>query len=314
MRDNIAGCMLGLAVGDALGAPIELMNLMEIKEKFGPSGVLEMHGFRGFKAGSWTDDTQMSLATAWGCLRAWERGQEKGISDPVTFVYYSYMEWYESQLEEGNKRGAGKTCLASLSSGKMGTIEKPINESKGCGGVMRTAPVGLIYPVQDAFRIGAECAAITHGHPSGYLPAGFLAELIAHLVSGETLIQGIRASRETLRSYLGCEDTDDLIEEALELSMGRENAETAIYLLGEGFTGDEALAIALYCSLKYTDSFLSGVAAAVNHSGDSDSTGSITGAILGSLLGVQEIPDIWLKKLEKRSYIDELVDKISALK
>ena len=72
-----------------------------------------------------------------------------------------------------------------------------------------------------------------------------------------------------------------------------------------GWVADEALAISLFCSLK-AESFSSGILAAVNHSGDSDSTGSMCGNILGTLLGVEAIPKKWIEELEARDVIEQL--------
>jgi len=140
------GCLLGLAIGDALGAPVEFLSLPEIKKRYGKDGITDFHAWRGFKPGSYTDDTQMSLATAVGCIRTYQEWRERGISDSVSVVYHRYLDWLESQNDPEQRRGPGRTCLSALQSGKMGTMEERINESKGCGGVMRTAPAGLAFP------------------------------------------------------------------------------------------------------------------------------------------------------------------------
>jgi ADP-ribosylglycohydrolase len=80
--------------------------------------------------------------------------------------------------------------------------------------------------------------------------------------------------------------------------------------IGEGWVGEEALAIAVYCALKYQDDLRGALIAAVNHDGDSDSTGAITGNILGAYLGANAIPQAWLKKLELREVITELADDL----
>jgi len=145
------GCLLGLAIGDVLGAPAEFLSLPKIKKRYGKEGITDFHEWRGFKPGSYTDDTQMSLTTAIGCLRAYQRWRERGIYDSVSVIYRCYLDWLESQNDPEQRRGPGRTCLSALQSGKMGTIEDKINDSKGCGRVMRTAPVGLAFPSDRAF-------------------------------------------------------------------------------------------------------------------------------------------------------------------
>jgi ADP-ribosylglycohydrolase len=188
----------------------------------------------------------------------------------------------------------------------MGTIEEKINDSKGCGGVMRTAPVGLAFSSDRAFQEGAEYVAITHGHPSGYLPAGFLSAMISYIIEGKTLTEAIDLCIGQLTQYNGYSETLKKIELVRKLSISQKSVEESIHAIGEGWVGEEALAISLYCSLKFSDNFERGTLAAVNHSGDSDSTGSITGAILGTLLGVESIPRPWIQKVEDSSRITKI--------
>ena len=308
MLDKYRGCLFGLAIGDALGAPVEFLSLNAIKKIYGENGIPDFDEWRGFKPGSYTDDTQMSLATAIGCIGAYQRWKDRGICRSASVVYKRYLEWLETQSDPEQRRGPGKTCLSALQSGKMGTIYEKINNSKGCGGVMRTAPAGLAFPSDKAFREGAEYAAITHGHPSGYLTAGFLSEMIAHIIEGKTLEESLDLSLTTLVKHKEHEETLKVIERARELFMSQKPVEESIQTLGEGWVGEETLAISIYCSLKFPGNWERGTLAAVNHSGDSDSTGSITGAILGTLLGVKSIPDKWVNSVEDSQKIQKVAD------
>jgi len=307
------GCLLGLAIGDALGAPVEFLSLEEIKKRYGRDGITDFHEWRGFKPGSYTDDTQMSLATAVGCIRTYQEWRERGIRDSVSIVYQRYLEWLESQNDPKERRGPGRTCLRALQSGKMGTIKEKINDSKGCGGVMRTAPAGLAFLSDRAFQEGAEFAAITHGHPSGYLTAGFLSGMISYIIEGKTLAEAIDLCIGQLIRYEGYSETLEKIELAQKLFINQTPPEEAIHTIGEGWIGEEALAISLYCSLKFSDNFKRGTLAAVNHSGDSDSTGSMTGAILGTLLGVESIPRPWVQKVEESGRITKIANDLFSL-
>jgi ADP-ribosylglycohydrolase len=175
---------------------------------------------------------------------------------------------------------------------------------------MRTAPAGLAFPADTAFRRGAEFAAITHGHPSGYLSAGFLSEMIALIIEGKKLKEAIPRSIKTLKTYDDHEETLGCVERALTLSAGQDPVEDSIAAIGEGWIGEEALAIALYCSLKFPRDWKSATLAAINHFGDSDSTGSITGAILGTLLGVESIPQKWVRGVENSETIRKIADDL----
>jgi len=305
--------MIGLAIGDALGAPVEHLRIDEIRTRYGPGGISDLRGWDGFPAGSFTDDTQMALATAEGCIAALRSGAQTGSMDPVGSVYQAYLGWLKTQQTPHERRGPGNTCLSALRSGVMGTIDAPINNSKGCGGVMRTAPAGLAFPPREAFKMGAEFAAITHGHPSGYLSAGFLAEVVAHAAAEVGLADAVDAAIHQLVRYEHHKETLFAVGSALDEAESDEPPAQVIPRLGEGWVGEEALAISLYCALRHQDSYTKAVLAAVNHSGDSDSTGAICGALMGTLLGEEGIPAKWRRLVEKADYIQRLSDELFAL-
>jgi ADP-ribosylglycohydrolase len=311
-RSRIHGCILGLAVGDALGAPVEFHSITQIRDEHGPDGVRDLHPWHGFPAGSYTDDTQMSLATAQGLMRAHNRFLLKGICHPPSVVYGRYQAWVETQDDPLETRAPGHTCLHALRSGRMGGIESEdrLNNSKGCGGVMRTAPVGLAARMDVAFTLGAECAALTHGHPSGYLSAGYLSEMIAHLSQSVAVTEAARLPLESLSKCSGCEETRDAVVNALKLAESSIGTDRALAELGGGWVGEEALAIALFCALRSPNDYTRGTLMAVNHSGDSDSTGSIAGAILGTALGVEAIPDRWMAKVENRPLLEKTAEDL----
>ena len=209
------------------------------------------------------------------------------------------------------RRAPGNSCISALRSGRQGSIEAPVNNSKGCGGVMRVAPVGLFCRKENSFRMGAEIAALTHGHPSGYLSAGALAYLIATIIEGRELENAIDETLAELASHEGHQECTASLSRAVELALGSSLSDTeAIARLGEGWVGEEALAIAVYCALKYRDDFRKALIAAVNHDGDSDSTGAITGNILGACLGWGGIPAGWVEQVELKEVLIELADDL----
>jgi ADP-ribosyl-[dinitrogen reductase] hydrolase len=326
-RDHFRGCLLAGAVGDALGAPVEFLGLQEIRAHYGPAGIADLDVAYG-RVGAITDDTQMTLFTAEGLLRAGTRQNHRGIpADFVAVVHHAYIRWLHTQGERSDhpwsdeemdgwlygipalhaRRAPGNTCLAGLRSGEERGFGRPINDSKGCGTVMRTAPVGLAR-VADPFRLGCEIAAITHGHPTGILTAGFLSQLLARIIAGASLRQAIQDSLPRLAAEADSQETVGAIGSASEAaSSTRPSAET-VERLGGGWVAEEALAIALYCSLVHEDDFEAALRLAVNHGGDSDSTGAITGNILGALLGIGSIPGRWLAELELRREIEAVAD------
>jgi ADP-ribosylglycohydrolase len=310
-------------VGDALGAPVEFLKLAEIRARFGRGGVTELEAAYG-RRGAITDDTQMTLFTADALIRAHHRYESKGICSVPAVAAYAYRRWLETQGEPSptpipargwidgipelrSRRGPGNTCLRALRSGTMGKIDEPINDSKGCGGVMRMAPVGLV--ALEPFRLGCELAAITHGHPSGYLSSGALAEIVSAVLGGASLEDAVRGTLETLAPHRGHEETTAAIERALALAANGKPSASRVESLGGGWVGEEALAIALYCALV-ADDLEHGITLAVNHGGDSDSTGAIAGNLLGVIHGRRAIPRRWLEVLELRQVIANVADDL----
>ncbi len=298
------GCVLGLAAGDALGAPVEFLDIDAIRARFGASGVTDLEPWGGHPAGSFTDDTQMSLATAIGLLSAFRDQAEHGAAQLVGSLFGAYGAWLESQHEAGEQRAPGRTCVTALASRRLGTIDQPLNDSKGCGGVMRVAPIGLAFPADLAFHHAVAAAAITHGHPSGYLSAGVLAEIVSRVTEGADITSAAAASCNALGAYDGNEETLEAVQRALELADRGADPMSAIEALGSGWVGEEALAIGVYAAIRFAGDFRAACSAAVNHSGDSDSTGSICGAILGAAHGIDAIPASWVAKLERRSLLE----------
>ncbi|WP_051648191.1 ADP-ribosylglycohydrolase family protein [Cupriavidus sp. SK-3] len=332
-RSRFHGCLLGGAVGDALGAPVEFMTHAEILERFGAGGITEYAPAYG-GVGTITDDTQMTLFTAEGLLRAWVRG----VSSYPDAVARAYLRWLHTQgirpawhadlilAEPGwlcqqaalhSRRAPGNTCLSALEA-MMKLGEPARNGSKGCGGVMRVAPAGLFawrHPDQrsprHAFDLGTALAALTHGHPTGSLTGGVLAALVHELADGATLPDALRTAKACLAARPDHEETLLAIMHAEQLAGSGVAHEDAIARLGEGWVAEEALAISLYCSLVARD-FRHGVVVAVNHDGDSDSTGAITGNLLGAMYGEEAIPREWLAPLELREVIAELADDLNS--
>lgn len=328
--DKIRGCLLAGAAGDALGYPVEFVSARGMKGRCGEQGVTE-YSLRGGLA-LISDDTQMSLFTANGLLSAAERGVPSGRAADTVFT--AYLDWYRTQTcayplpdvhwagshvswlldvpELFSRRAPGNTCMGVLEGGVPGSTRFPINNSKGCGGVMRAAPAGLFYEDADeAALVAAECAALTHGHELGWLPAALLAHMVCTLAhSDASPRRALELGMEALPGlFPGAKELPGFLE-LMELAAGLASAGgqplRAIRRLGGGWVGDEALAIAAYCALKFPGDIESALIAAVNHDGDSDSTGAIAGNILGASLGAQAIPEKFLEKLELREVIEEL--------
>jgi ADP-ribosylglycohydrolase len=270
----------------------------------------------------------MTLFTAEGLIRARSGQLEGGVWSPLPIVRGAYLRWlvtqdsrapgdrewldsgwlvHEAVLHAG--RAPGMTCLGALRAGGEGSLEHTINDSKGCGGVMRVAPVGVMDSPADAFEIGAEAAAITHTHPTGYLAAGALAVIIHGLFRGVTLDEAIERALAELRGRSHSRETIDALARARDLADGTPPRAEIVEQLGGGWIAEEALAIATYCALV-AGSALEALLLAVNHGGDSDSTGAICGNIVGAERGVAALPVNLLAGLEARDLIERVADDL----
>lgn len=340
-REIYQGCFLGGAVGDALGAPIEFLGIEQIRQKYGGSGILDFVEYQDGK-GRFTDDTQMTLFTAEGLLRAEHRAMLRGIGGALPpIAFNSYLRWLLTQSESYEEvqkrmrrsegvysgwllsreelfscRAPGNTCIQALKDGKMGSIEKPINDSKGCGTIMRMAPVGLMFShdPEVAFEEGCALSALTHGHPSGYLSGGFFAALIAYLAVGEDVKSSTWKCLEILIQQPQYDEVENAVLKmfsVLDTITDRDLEPEDLEKLGGSWVAEEALAISLLCSIFYENNFEKGVIAAVNHSGDSDSTGAIVGNILGLINGLESIPEKWQKNLHASSLVLEIAEDLA---
>ena len=343
LQDRIRGSLIGGAIGDALGYPVEFIySFEEIQKRYGERGITRLDTKQNWleeteQAGKAvvSDDTQMTLFTANGLLNA----KKQGISLKYG-ICRAYIEWYLTQIgkkspkykdcrisdvpELNHRRAPGNTCMSSLNDIYRG--KDPMNNSKGCGGVMRIAPIPLYAAVQcrmnieEADLLAGEASEITHQHPLGYISAALMSHVIYRLALDieptqesmkRYIMEGVDMIRKHYKAYHNdVERMAELAERAIFLlDSGKTDLEN-IGHLGEGWTGEEALAIALYCALKHFDSFEDAMIAAVNHGGDSDSTGAVTGNILGAAIGCEAIPQFYKDDLEMHDLILHMADDL----
>lgn len=352
--DKIRGSLVGGAVGDALGYPVEFICSYEgIQKRYGENGITRLDTTQWWlpdeeKSGkAWiSDDTQMTLFTACGLLNAKAQGKA-----PKYAICEAYLEWYYTQVgrksschkdcwigdvpELNNRRAPGNTCMTALQDILRG--KDPYNNSKGCGGIMRTAPVALygavwrdtpegeplegrISNIKDVDMLAADAAEITHQHPLGWLSSALEAHVIyrimqkdcptvddfkAYLSEGYDMLLSLYPNEGA-----GITQLRALTDKALGLVGSSASDVDNIEAIGEGWVAEETLAIAVYCAVKYFDIFEKAVIASVNHKGDSDSTGAVTGNILGAVVGYDAIPEFFKTDLELHDVILHVADDL----
>ena len=323
------GALLGGASGDALGAPIEFMRFEQFIGILGTAGITDYIIPPGHKHALITDDTQLMMFTAEGLIRsatrAHRKNKERTLEGISIAVFRAYLRWlytqglqtarwqakdYDGWLVKVSRmhayREPGVTCLTALGKGVMGTLDRPLNDSLGCGCVMRVVPVGLVEERDRVFEVATRLAAITHGHPTAYLSAGTLAYIIKEIIEDQSIEDAVRAARTRLSKEENCEAVLEKIDLAMCLAEEGKPSRDHIEQIGKGFVAHEVLAMAIYAALCYPEDYLKGVLLGVNHSGDSDSVGGITGCILGCSLGIGKIPAELATKIELHNEIKEL--------
>ena len=352
VNNRMKGSILGGAIGDALGYPVEFIpSFVSIQREYGERGITRLDVtwasdpyHRKSSAGSHSlaakavvsDDTQMTLFTALGLANA-----ERTHTPYLERIREAYLEWLLTQAdcpqhdcqcwiaelpELNQQRAPGTTCIDSL----VNLLHKKevCNTSKGCGGVMRIAPIPLFFqahhpemPIEDVDRLAADASAITHLHPLGYIPSAFLSHLIYRLVENPspTKLDYIAYIREGLKTMdelypqhqAHVNQLRMLIDEAIAFAATSDDSVTVIEQhLGGGWVAEETVTIAVYCSLKFFDNFEEALIASVNHGGDSDSTGAVTGNILGAVIGYDKLPQHFKDDVELHDVILKVVEDI----
>ncbi len=338
-KERITGSMVGGAVGDALGYAVEFMSWREIVARYGGRGITR-YELNADGVAEISDDTQMSLFVANGLMLGDTYISDKGMGSPHGYDWAALKAWYLTQtqpfdaprekrwnqfwlLEEPrlySRRAPGLTCMGALSG------EHERNTSKGCGGIMRIAPQALYeyrfhncLPREKMWLNTKEMVEYTHHHRLAWLPSILHVDVLCSIMRGkadtEPFENIVRESMSAMKLILANKDGEylvALVEKAFSLAKQELPDHEAIKQLGEGWTAEETLAIALYCVAKYPTDFERAIVASVNHSGDSDSTGAVTGNIIGAMLGRDAIPQHFIDNLELIDVIEEMADDVAS--
>lgn len=313
MRESqFVGCVVGLAVGDALGYPAEFRSRAQLLREIGPEGLTGFVALKdprfsrplfvgaGHPPGTYTDDTQMTIAVAESVLAA----KEAGLDALMTEMSDRFVAWSQS---ESNNRAPGGACIEGCRKLAQGIPwrESGVRESKGCGAAMRVAPIGLFYEnLDNVAEVARASSLLTHGHPAAKEGAAAAALMVALALKGvgpEEMFNEIdRCCSLHSRDFANVwRMLPNLINEPPERVLVKG-------VLGEGWVAEEAVASAMYCHWRHPNDFRQAVLTAINTDGDSDSIGTITGSVAGVHLGVDAIPAAWRQEVEDSEYLHEL--------
>jgi ADP-ribosylglycohydrolase len=299
-----------------------------IKQRFGSSGITTLEPTYGGR-GRITDDTQMTVFSIEAAIR-WNVMNR--VAAPASFInasWQAYLRWLVTQDSQAkpaapldgwvlsldwlhHRRAPGNTNLSALHGGVMGRLDHPINDSRGCGAVMRSAPLGFFaQDVSEAFDRGLHSGVVTHSDAGGYLPSAILSAAIFLVAQGTQVVDAVRAGAELAAPYDDSARTLDALERGIALGQRGLPTPSDIHGLGGGWMGHEALAVAVACALSGAP-MVEVLCAAANHDGDSDSTASIAGQLVGARDGTADIPAEWLELLEGRADLEQLCDDFMA--
>ncbi|MEU6230136.1 ADP-ribosylglycohydrolase family protein [Streptomyces sp. NPDC047042] len=325
-RSRVRGTLLGAALGDALGAPLDGLTLDSVQEAYGVDGLTDL-AFAYGRRGAITDLTQLTLFTLDGLIRAQVR-RDTGAWHPPTDLHRAYRRWAATQSDWGPderrkedgwlareewlyaRRDPSLACLLGLGDETMGTLDAPKNPGEaGVEAAARSGPFGLLvgWEPQLVMQLAVECAAQTHGHPTGYLAAGAYAVIVHGLARGESLDAAVQRALALLAARPGHQPVAEALQRALGAVRQGIPSPARVADLAGACTAEGLLSVAVYCALVGED-VRHGLSLSVNHGGPSAATGALTGGLLGALHGETALPPAWLAELEGRPTMLVLAD------
>jgi len=294
LRNRIAGALYGVAIGDALGAPLEFMSREEIAKKHGRVTEMIGGGWLNVAPGEITDDTQMTLAVAEGIIA--------NPDDPIQEIGARFIEWAKS-----GPKDIGATCNMSIRGAAARSHQEAPDEEKwfeaskytseanggrsgGNGALMRTVYPGLYYEgLLMAVETAGAIAQMTHWDKKSTEACNLYTEMIHSIIEADNndgawwhVDRVLKGSEYRLQPRKGVSPTGYVVD---------------------------SFKCALH-SLAVTKTFEDAIVEAANLGGDADTIAAITGGLAGSIYGYKEIPPRWIETLstEIRLQLDRLVD------
>lgn len=329
------GCLLGLAIGDAMGSSIDKKSWEEICESYGPNGLLGYDMQSDYA--EVTSYTQLAAFVANGLMLNAARGQGDAY---LRYITLALREWAKSQ---GFLAGAEKTAcwlaqvpkmrrrvsmdtrmVDTLSREQLGSPERPVNSSEGPGGITAAVPVGMFYEsdrmaADQIGQLGASAVAMIHGAPEAFLSGAVVAYAIAGILQEPStpLLKQFRQALDAVRGQYaqqhpeGIQVLEGLLEKAFSLAADPEITPLVAMTILGCTTAAECLAGAVYACSVHMGNFDEALITAVNHSGRSGAVGALTGAVMGARMGAEELPEFYLESLEVGDVLRELAEDMA---
>lgn len=323
------GCLLGLAVGDAMGYPVDEKSWQEIQNAYGPNGLLGYDLVNDCATAS--AYTQVAAFVSNGLLLGVSRGKEEHY---LRYINLSLREWGRAQYFPRDperslcwvakipqmrvRKSKDSWMLNALRLETAGTMDKPVNRASSTGSLPGAVVVGLACNDRGMDRklassLGTQTVALTHGNVETFLCGSVLAECIALILEQDTpdladcFQQAISVmERQFSHRFEQAQSLAHTLRRAIAMADREEDIPQLIMERFECDTAEECLAATFYACLSCREDFDSAMITAVNHSGRSGAVGSLTGAILGAVMGAEALPDFYLESLESVSILEQL--------
>lgn len=337
-RDSYRGCLLGLAIGDAMGYPVDTKTWQQIQEEYGPYGLMGYDLRNGYAEVS--SHTQLAAFSCNGLLLGLTRGQVYGKMAPfVRYVGLAQQEWAIGQRrydqpsrnhcwvfrvsEMRHRHSTDTRMVETLNRGKLGSLEDPVNRYDTPASLAAGISAGLFSDLgklkqEEIDRLGAESVALTHGHPLAFLPGAVAAHLIGSCLRhpNKRLKVLVNEALSALQAQFVREYPREvgqitaLVEQAVSLAEERLVQPYDVMERLKCDTGAEVLAGAIYAAMLCEEDFDNAMVIAVNHSGRSAAASCLAGAILGARLGEQALPEFYMDGLYIADVLRELADDL----
>lgn len=321
----LEGALWGLALGDALGYPVEKLGREQILAAQGVDSPAGLVGSLGAGELLVSDDTQLTLYTLDGLTEVLEWNNDGQAADELACIWLAYLRWYrglgrpepahapfslarplDSYPAAVTERGPGRATLAALATGEMQFMAKNVNpEALGTGALVRSAPFGFLPVADDAtvVKLASHAAALTHGHPEAIVGAAAYALLVRYLLASREVVGCERPLAEAVdmvRSWLGTVEgraalPGDGSRSLAALDAAVAGAESGVLegLTGAEWTAPEVLGYAVWVALRAERAVALGadsaeqVLLALAEAVAVDGDSDSLAALVGSLLGAR---------------------------
>lgn len=312
VANPIHSALIGLAVADALGVPVEFRAREELK--LDPVKGMRAYGTYNQPAGTWSDDSSMAFCIAESLVKGYDL---KDIAlNFINWKYHNYWTPHGELFDIGNHTSGAIGKLRGLLSAGHDLILDNLSSDdpmhNGNGSLMRCIPLLFLVAgknLEEKFSIIRQVSVLTHGHIRSAIACFFYLLMAEYILVGKDKKTAYLLACEEVRTWMqrkGITATEQqafakvlsgTIEEEQE-----ENIESSGYVM-------HSLEASLWCFLKYGD-YASAVLAAVNLGKDTDTTAAITGGLAGLYYGLDLVPEDWINTIARLEDIYQLADRL----